>query len=77
MPDRNKKISELKISLISYYQTNLKQMKYKTFIDKNLRIGSGPIEVAHRDILQKKLKLSRQRWTKKRYSGNCEFENLI
>ena len=65
LPDKNKKISELKISLINYYQTNLKRMKYKTFIDKNLRIGSGAIEAAHRDILQQRLKLSGQRWTKK------------
>lgn len=48
-------------------------MKYKTFIDKNLRIGSGAIESAHRDILQQRLKLSGQRWTKK---GIQEIANL-
>jgi hypothetical protein len=73
LPVKNRKISELKISLINYYQTNLKRMKYKTFIDKNLRIGSGAIEAAHRDILQQRLKLSGQRWTKK---GIQEIANL-
>jgi hypothetical protein len=48
-------------------------MKYKTGIDKNLRIGSGAIEAAHRDFLQQRLKLSGQRWTKK---GIQEIANL-
>lgn len=73
IPVKNEKLNKLKISLINYYQTNLKRMKYKTFIDKNLRIGSGAIEAAHRDILQQRLKLSGQRWTKK---GIQEIANL-
>lgn len=50
-------------SLIKYYETHRQRMKYKTFRDDGLLIGSGPIESAHRDVLQERLKLSGQRWT--------------
>ncbi|MFV0345788.1 MAG: hypothetical protein ACK5IQ_06010, partial [Bacteroidales bacterium] len=55
------------------YQKNIKRMKYKTFLDNGLLIGSGAIESAHRDILQQRLKLSGQRWTKK---GLQQIANL-
>ena len=34
------------------------------FKEKGLIIGSGAIESAHKDVLQKRLKLLEQRWTK-------------
>jgi hypothetical protein len=34
-------------------------------LDKGLFIGSGPIESANKNIIQKRLKLSGQRWSKK------------
>lgn len=40
-------------------------MQYHVFKEKGLVIGSGAIESAHKDVLQKRLKLSGQRWTKK------------
>ena len=40
-------------------------MQYQIFKEKGLVIGSGAIESAHKDVLQKRLKLSGQRWTKK------------
>jgi hypothetical protein len=39
-------------------------MQYKTFQEKGLLIGSGAIEAAHRTVIQQRLKLSGQRWTK-------------
>lgn len=39
-------------------------MQYHLFKEKGLLIGSGAIESAHKDVLQKRLKLSGQRWTK-------------
>jgi len=48
-------------------------MKYKTFKEQGLLIGSGAIESAHRDMLQQRLKLSGQRWTKK---GLQQIANL-
>ena len=50
--------------IISYYQNNQSRMLYGTYKNKGLLIGSGPIESAHRNVIQKRLKLSGQRWTK-------------
>ncbi len=38
-------------------------MLYKTYKDKGLLIGSGPIEAAHRNVIQQRLKLSGQKWS--------------
>jgi Uncharacterised protein family (UPF0236) len=48
-----------------YFNKHQQRMLYKTFTDRGLLIGSGPIESAHRVILQKRLKQSGQRWSKK------------
>lgn len=50
--------------IITYYQNNQTRMLYGTYKKKGLLIGSGPIESAHRNIIQKRLKLSGQRWGK-------------
>lgn len=50
--------------LIGYYKNHEKRMQYHIFKEKGLQIGSGAIESAHKDVLQKRLKLSGQRWTK-------------
>jgi hypothetical protein len=50
--------------LIQYYRNNEKRMQYHEFKEKGWIIGSGAIESAHKDVLQKRLKLSGQRWTK-------------
>ena len=50
-------------SLLQYYRSNKHRMKYKTFRDKGLMIGSGPIESAHRTVIQARLKKSGQRWS--------------
>lgn len=51
--------------ILTYYQNNQHRMYYKTYRDRGLLIGSGPIESAHRFVLQKRMKLSGQKWTKK------------
>lgn len=55
--------NDKKEQLINYYETNKKRMYYKTFREKGYLIGSGPIEAAHRNVMQQRLKLSGQRWT--------------
>lgn len=52
--------------LIQYYQSNIGRMDYKAYkkIGAGL-IGSGAIESAHRTVVQKRMKLSGQRWTNK------------
>ncbi len=68
-----KKAAGLKKNLLNYYRINQERMYYQTFIERGLMIGSGPIEAAHRHLIQKRLKLSGQRWTKE---GAQKLANL-
>ena len=51
--------------LIDYYKSNEDRMDYKMYktIGSGI-IGSGAIESAHRTVVQKRMKLSGQRWSK-------------
>jgi len=60
-------------AVVSYYQNNLKRMQYKTFREAGYMIGSGPIESAHRNVVQQRLKLSGQKWSIK---GAQQIVNL-
>lgn len=48
-------------------------MQYKTYRQNGLLVGSGPIESAHRNVIQQRLKLSGQRWSIK---GAQQIDNL-
>ena len=61
LPEKTEKLRQL----IGYYTNHQKRMQYHLFKEKGLVIGSGAIESAHKDVLQKRLKLSGQRWTKR------------
>lgn len=61
----NKKTELQKNKLINYYVKNKKRMSYSIFLKRGFLIGSGAIESAHRTVLQQRMKLSGQRWTKK------------
>lgn len=50
--------------LINYYTKHLDRMRYKTFKNRGLQIGSGAIEAAHK-VYQQRFKLSGQHWSKK------------
>lgn len=54
---------QAKLKILSYYIEHEDRMSYKTFKDQGLLIGSGPIEAAHRSVLQQRMKLSGQRWS--------------
>lgn len=54
---------QAKNNTINYFTEHSERMMYKTFIDQGLLIGSGPIEAAHRNVLQQRMKLSGQKWT--------------
>jgi hypothetical protein len=56
-------VNQKKQTLLAYYAQNRKRMSYHAFLKEGLCIGSGAIEAAHKDVLQKRLKLSGQRWT--------------
>ncbi len=57
------KAKQLQRVLVTYYENNLERMDYKSNRTQGLLIGSGPMEAAHRHVVQCRLKLSRQRWT--------------
>lgn len=60
---KNKGKQKHKERLLTYLTNNKKRIDYGRFIKNGLLIGSGPIEAANRDVIQKRLKLSGQRWT--------------
>lgn len=57
------KHSKVAKELIAYYETNIHRMDYKMYLQIGAGIiGSGAIESAHRTVVQKRMKLSGQRW---------------
>lgn len=68
-----RKTKALQRSLLTYYENNRCRMKYKTYRDQGMLIGSGPVEAAHRHVIQVRLKRSGQRWTLK---GAQQVANL-
>ena len=50
-------------SLLTYYENNINRMHYQSYRQEGLLIGSGPMEAAHRHVIQQRMKLSGQRWT--------------
>lgn len=60
---RNGEAKLAKQKALDYYLEHEDKMLYKTYLDKGLMIGSGPIEAAHRSVIQQRLKLSGQKWS--------------
>ncbi len=57
---------KLKTKLLAYLKANQNRMDYKHYQTIGCGIiGSGAIESAHRTVVQKRMKLSGQRWSKK------------
>lgn len=48
--------------LVGYLMKNRHRMRYGDYRQRGLLIGSGPIEAAHRTVLQVRMKRSGQRW---------------
>lgn len=62
--------------LLSYLERNESRMDYPTYSKKGLQIGSGAMEAAHRTLVQKRCKLSGQRWTIKGATNIINLRNL-
>ncbi len=60
---RNEEAKMAKMKLIRYYIENDDRMQYGTYLEKGYMIGSGPIEAAHRSVIQQRMKLSGQKWS--------------
>lgn len=55
--------SQSRSQLVGYYERNRSQMQYGSFRSRGLQIGSGPMEAAHRTVIQCRMKRSGQRWS--------------
>ena len=62
-----------KEKLFNYLRNNKNRINYGSYVKQGLLIGSGAIEAAHRNVIQKRLKQSGQRWTIK---GAQQIANL-
>lgn len=56
------------IELLNYLEKNAFRMRYDAYRSQDLMISSGPIESAHRTVLQTRMKRSGQRWS----NGGCD-----
>ena len=53
---------EKRNKLINHFEKNRERMNYPEFLNQGLYIGSGFIESAHKYVVQKRMKMSGQRW---------------
>jgi hypothetical protein len=63
LPVKNKGMEKNRNKLLTYLTNNRKRINYGKFIRDGLLIGSGAIESANRNVIQRRMKLSGQRWT--------------
>lgn len=56
-------IQQERTRLVAYLEQNRSRMQYGSFQKRGLLIGSGPMEAAHRTVIQSRMKRSGQRWT--------------
>ena len=68
-----KQARKAKADVVRYYERNKSRMQYHRYREEGLLIGSGAIEAAHRNLVQQRLKLSGQRWSKE---GAQQIVNL-
>jgi len=73
MKCKQKQVENGKVKLFNYLSNNQKRINYGLYKEQGLLFGSGAIESANRDIIQKRMKLSGQRWT---LSGAQQMLNL-
>lgn len=64
LASKTKTVEGGRTKLLNYYRTNAYRMNYPEFVERGYLIGSGAIEAAHRTLIQKRMKLSGQRWSK-------------
>jgi hypothetical protein len=73
LPHRGVEDRIARAKILSYYRNNRSRMNYGSYRSRGLLIGSGPIEAAHRNVIQQRLKLAGQRWTQ---AGVQQVANL-
>ena len=60
---KSEEAKSAKQKALDYFIEHDDRMQYKTYREQGLMIGSGPIEAAHRSVIQQRMKLSGQKWS--------------
>lgn len=76
IPRKTQKQQQAYEKLKTYIANNKTRMNYPQYLAKGLLIGSGAIESAHRTVLQRRMKLAGQRWSKKGASHMIKLRTL-
>ena len=63
IPKKTKAQKDEYVKLMTYITNNRSRMNYPKYLSMGLLIGSRAIESAHRTVLQRRMKLSGQRWS--------------
>lgn len=66
MSKRTQTVENEQVKILDYFKGNAYRMDYPQYLGRNLCIGSGAIEASHRTVVQKRMKLSGQRWSEER-----------
>ena len=69
----NTEARKAKRDVVRYYERNKTRMQYKLYLEQGYMTYSGAIEAAHRSVVQQRLQLSGQRWSKE---GAQQIANL-
>lgn len=67
---------KMQSQILNYLINNTFRMNYPEYIQRNLCIGSGAIEAAHRTLVQKRMKLSGQRWAQNNVQNMLNIRTL-
>ena len=76
IPRKNEKVNEEYKKLSTYISNNRTRMDYPKYRSMGLLIGSGAIESAHRTVLQRRMKLSGQRWSRKGLNNMVKLRTM-
>jgi hypothetical protein len=60
-PQQRKALTDIQ----RYYRNNRERMAYANFRERGLLIGSGPVESAHRHVIQARMKKAGQHWSER------------
>lgn len=66
MNKRTQTTENEQVKILDYFKGNAYRMDYPEYENRGLCIGSGAIEASHRTVVQRRMKLSGQRWSENR-----------
>jgi hypothetical protein len=76
MNKRTQTTENEQVKILDYFKGNAYRMDYPQYILRGLSIGSGAIEASHRTVVQKRMKLSGQRWSEQRVQNMLNLRTV-